>query len=176
MKKYITYILGGVLIGSIARYFYNYSKLILNKEVKEETDLQRLIYGNNRFIKNKHKKLHNLHNSRILVIKQFNGLNTKVIFDSPYIDVISSSILDSTILKVIENMFNDTQYKTIVIFNQDTEGKDAKDFLQELLKKSPFLKTLVKSNDLKPYWACYDSFSFKVTFYHLFDKEQNKVI
>ena len=87
MKKYITYILGGLLIGGIAKYFYDYSKPIINKEVTPETDLQRLIDGNNRFIKKKKKKSYN---SRILVIKQFSGLNPKVIFDSPYVDVISS--------------------------------------------------------------------------------------
>jgi hypothetical protein len=174
MKKYITYILGGLLIGGIAKYFYDYSKPVLNKEVTPETDLQRLIDGNNRFIKKRKKQSSN--NSRILVIKQFTGINPKVIFDSPYVDVISSSIFDHNILKVIENTFYEIQYNTIVILNRDEEGNNAKEYLQELLEESKFLRSLIKSNELKPYWACYNSLSSKVTFYHLSDTEQNKVI
>jgi hypothetical protein len=171
MIKSLSCIFGSILIGGFARYLYDYNKP--TPVIKRETDLERLINGNNRYMMN---KLKNSSNSRILVIKQFSGLNPKVIFDSPYIDVVNSPVLDHDILKIIENMFYEYQYDTIVILDLKNENNQQKEFLQELLYESKFLQSLIESKQLKPYWSSYDSFSGKVTFHHLFDAEQNKVI
>lgn len=171
MNKYLSYIFGGILLGGIARYLYDYKKP--TPVIRRETDLERLINGNTRYMM---KKIKNSINSRILVIKQFSGLNPKVIFDSPYIDVVNSPVLDHDILKIIENMFYDHQYDTIVILDLKNDNNQQKEFLQELLYESKFLRSLINSHQLKPYWASYNSFSGKVTFHHLFDSEQNKVL
>lgn len=171
MNKYLSYIFGGIFIGGIARYLYNYKKP--TPAIKQETDIERLINGNTRYMI---KKLKNSNNSRILVIKQFSGLNPKVIFDYPYIDVVNSPVLDHDVVKIIENMFHEHQYDTIVILDIKNENNQQKEFLQELLYESKFLQSLVESKKLKPYWSSYDSFSGKVTHHHLFDVEKNKVL
>jgi hypothetical protein len=170
MNKYLSYIFGGILLGGIARYLYDYKKP--TPLIKQETAIEILINGNTRYM----KKLKNSSNSRILVIKQFSGLNPKVIFDSSYIDVINSPVLDHDVVKIIENMFYDHQYDTIVILDLKNENNQQKEFLQELLYESKFLQSLIESKQLKPYWSSYDAFSGKVTHHHLFDVEKNKVL
>lgn len=133
MNKYLSYIFGGILLGGIARYLYDYKKP--TPVIRRETDLERQINGNNRYMT---KKIKNYINSRILVIKQFSGLNPKVIFDSPYIDVVNSPVLDHDVLKIIENMFYDHQYDTIVILDLKNDNNQQKEFLQELLTNLNF--------------------------------------
>lgn len=162
------YLSGGLLLASLTAYFF---KRVKKPENKRETDLQRLINGNKRFIDKKYNNINK--NSRILVIKLFSGLNPKVIFDSPYVDVVSSSKFCHNTLKVIENMFYENQYDTMVVLNIDDENKNAKIYLQELLNESKFLRSLTENKKLKPYWASYDSIYSYVTFHNLFNNELN---